>query len=101
MEENKKNTQAEAAPVRSKDELARDLAYTKEQFEHTPMVMTPELEQLLASEIKDSGKKEKKRGAEMLSVLAKHNFYANGLTPLELRTTLEDLGPTYAKGTNP
>ena len=39
----------------------------------------------------------KKRGAEMLAVFAKHNFYANGLTPVELRTTLEDLGPTYVK----
>lgn len=28
---------------------------------------------------------------------AKHNFYANGFTPYELRTTLEDLGPTYVK----
>ncbi len=97
MENKKKNTQEETAPVRSKDDLARDLAYTKEKFEHTPMVMTPELEQLLASEIKASDKKEKKRGAEMLGVLAKHNFYANGLTPAELRTTLEDLGPTYVK----
>ena len=97
MENKKKNTQEETAPVRSKDDLARDLANTKEKFEHTPMVMTPELEQLLASEIKASDKKEKKRGAEMLGVLAKHNFYANGLTPAELRTTLEDLGPTYVK----
>ena len=39
----------------------------------------------------------KKRGAEMLAVFARHNFYANGLTPVELRTTLEDLGPTYVK----
>jgi len=33
----------------------------------------------------------------MLGVFAKHNFYANGLTPEELRSTLEDLGPTYVK----
>ena len=43
------------------------------------------------------GKKNKKRAAEMIGVFAKHNFYANGLTPVELRTTLEDLGPTYVK----
>ena len=48
------------------------------------------------------GKNEKKtqkkgRGLEILGVFAKHNFYANGLTPVELRTTLEDLGPTYVK----
>ena len=39
----------------------------------------------------------KRRGAEILAVFAKHNFYANGLTPEELRSTLEDLGPTYVK----
>ena len=39
----------------------------------------------------------KRRSAEILSVFARHNFYANGLTPEELRTTLEDLGPTYVK----
>ena len=45
----------------------------------------------------NGGKKNKKRAAEMIGVFAKHNFYANGLTPVELRTTLEDLGPTYVK----
>ena len=38
-----------------------------------------------------------KRGGEILGVFAKHNFYINGLTPEELRTTLEELGPTYVK----
>ena len=33
----------------------------------------------------------------MIAIFARHNFYANGLTPQELRTTLEDLGPTYVK----
>lgn len=37
------------------------------------------------------------RSAEILSVFAKHNFYVNGFDPRELRTTLEDLGPTYVK----
>lgn len=41
--------------------------------------------------------KDKTRSAEILGVFAKHNFYAGGLTPEELRTTLEDLGPTYIK----
>lgn len=41
--------------------------------------------------------KDKKRSAEILGVFAKHNFYINGFTPEELRTTLEDLGPTYVK----
>jgi ubiquinone biosynthesis protein len=39
----------------------------------------------------------KTRGAEIMSIFAAHNFYAGGLTPVELRTTLEDLGPTYVK----
>ena len=87
----------QAAPVKSKDAMQRELADMKADYEHTPMKMTPELEQLLASEIKADGKKDKKRGAQMLGVLVNHNFYANGLTPVELRTTLEDLGPTYVK----
>ena len=42
-------------------------------------------------------KKGGRRSAEILSVFAKHNFYVNGFTPEELKTTLEDLGPTYVK----
>ncbi|MBR2259531.1 MAG: AarF/ABC1/UbiB kinase family protein [Blautia sp.] len=42
-------------------------------------------------------KKNRKRTAQILGVFAKHNFYTNGFTPEELRTTLEDLGPTYVK----
>lgn len=38
-----------------------------------------------------------KRAAEIFGVFAKHNFYVNGFTPEELKTTLEDLGPTYVK----
>ena len=41
--------------------------------------------------------KEKKRSAEILGIFAAHNFYANGFTPEEMRTTLEDLGPTWVK----
>ena len=42
-------------------------------------------------------KKSRSRAAVIMGILAKHNFYANGFTPYELRTTLEDLGPTYVK----
>ncbi len=55
------------------------------------------LRQLLTKEIAENNKKEKTRGAEMMSIFAAHNYYANGLTPEELRSTLEDLGPTYVK----
>ena len=40
---------------------------------------------------------DKYRAAEILAVFTKHNFYSNGFTPVEMRTTLEDLGPTYIK----
>ena len=46
---------------------------------------------------KNNAGKSKSRAAVILGIFAKHNFYANGLTPYELRTTLEDLGPTYVK----
>ena len=39
----------------------------------------------------------KYRTAEIISVFTKHNFYSDGITPEEMRTTLEDLGPTYIK----
>ena len=44
-----------------------------------------------------NAKKGKSRAAVIMGIFAKHNFYANGFTPYELRTTLEDLGPTYVK----
>ncbi len=59
--------------------------------------MSSRLRQLLSKEIGEAKQKEKTRGAEILSIFAKHNFYATGFTPLELRTTLEDMGPTYVK----
>ena len=83
-------------PPPSKDELSNMLESVKAAFTHTPLEITPDLEKLLADELKEE-KKNTKRSAQMIGVLAKHNFYANGLTPEELRTTLEDLGPTYVK----
>ncbi|MBQ6570289.1 MAG: AarF/ABC1/UbiB kinase family protein [Clostridia bacterium] len=59
--------------------------------------MSAEMKQLLDSEINAANRREKHRLAEMLAIFAKHNFYINGFTPTELRTTLEDLGPTYVK----
>ncbi len=59
--------------------------------------MSDRMKELLKNELKDYHKKEKTRGAEMLSIFAAHNYYANGFTPEELRSTLEDLGPTYVK----
>lgn len=59
--------------------------------------MGSKLKELLKSEIAEYHMREKTRGAEMISIFAAHNFYANGFTPVELRSTLEDLGPTYVK----
>lgn len=59
--------------------------------------LSGKLGDLLKKDIAEFRRKEKTRGAEMISIFAAHNFYANGLTPEELRTTLEDLGPTYVK----
>ena len=47
--------------------------------------------------MKKENLRDKKRSAEIIGVFAKHNFYVNGFTPEELRTTLEDMGPTYVK----
>ena len=55
------------------------------------------LDKLLAKEIESLEARKKTRGSEIMGIFAKHNFYAAGLTPKELRTTLEDLGPTYVK----
>ena len=59
--------------------------------------MTEALASLLANDIKVMKRIQRKRLPQILGVFGKHNFYAGGLTPVELRTTLEDLGPTYVK----
>ncbi len=41
--------------------------------------------------------RDKARSLEIMGVFSRHNFYVNGFTPTEMRTTLEDLGPTYVK----
>lgn len=41
--------------------------------------------------------RDKARALEILGFFSKHNFYAGGFTPMELCTTLENLGPTYVK----
>ena len=57
----------------------------------------PKLAAILAKDGKKAKTKKKGRAAEMIAIFAAHNFYSGGLTPVELRTTLEDLGPTYVK----
>ena len=80
-----------------KQKLLQELEDEKEQIKWTTAEMSVELKRLLQSEIEAFRQREKHRSAEMVAIFAKHNFYANGFTPRELRTTLEDLGPTYVK----
>ena len=79
------------------ERLKQSAAENKEQWKHSAEEMSAELKVLLAKELETLKTRDKHRYAEMLAIFAKHNFYANGFTPLELRTTLEDLGPTYVK----
>ena len=74
--------------------LVDEFENEKEKIKRSTEEMSAELKRLLKSEIEAFQKREKHRSAEMLTIFARHNFYANGFTPLELRTTLEDLGPT-------
>ncbi|MBQ6153664.1 MAG: AarF/ABC1/UbiB kinase family protein [Ruminococcus sp.] len=77
--------------------LEKELNEVVEQQEEKSIEMDSKLSGLLKKEISDYKKRNKTRAADMISIFAAHNFYANGFTPVELRTTLEDLGPTYVK----
>ena len=77
--------------------LLQELEDEKAHIQWNAAEMSVELKHLLQSEIEAFRQREKHRAAEMVAIFAKHNFYANGFTPWELRTTLEDLGPTYVK----
>ncbi|MBR2528629.1 MAG: hypothetical protein IKE58_09200 [Blautia sp.] len=95
--------------AQEKKELQRQLNKTRQekrelkkemvanQYQQNIQELSEDLKRLLAGDISSMQKREKKRSGEILSIFAKHNFYAGGFTPLELRTTLEDLGPTYVK----
>lgn len=81
----------------NKEKLQQELNTIKTETKGDRKEMSARLKELLKKEIAENRKREKTRGAEMLSIFAAHNYYANGFTPVELRTTLEDLGPTYVK----
>ena len=59
--------------------------------------ISEKLKHLLSKDIALMNVQKKTRGAEIMGIFARHNFYAGGITPEELRSTLEDLGPTYVK----
>ena len=86
-----------APSLQERREVLQDLDEKMDELKKTTAEMSDNMKQLLSGQMKDYQKREKHRSAEILGVFAKHNFYANGLTPEELRSTLEDLGPTYVK----
>ena len=97
LEINPEEKTKEDTSKRDKADLQRELENRKNLLVHSTMEMNEKLKQMLAEEMKQISKREKTRAAEIISVFARHNFYANGFTPEELCTTLEDLGPTYVK----
>ena len=96
-ERREKQQKKQEAAAKSKEERHLELERRKAQLQHTQAEMGAKLKSMLSSELKAMEKYKKTRAAEIMAVFAKHNFYANGFTPVELRTTLEDLGPTYVK----
>lgn len=81
----------------NKEEFLEEVKDIKDENGSNKKEMGALLKKLLKKEIEEYHKREKTRAAEMFSIFAAHNYYANGFTPVELRTTLEDLGPTYVK----
>ena len=78
-------------------ELKNSVVASQVKFRESAREMSSDLKNMLSKDISSMKRKEKTRGAEILAIFAKHNFYVGGFTPVELRTTLEDLGPTYVK----
>ena len=79
------------------EKLKQELSKNLEQASRARKEMGAKLNSLLKKDIEEANRREKTRAAEMIGIFSAHNFYANGFTPEELRTTLEDLGPTYVK----
>ena len=79
------------------EELRNKLENAKALIVQKPREMSEHLKTLLKKDIEEYKQRDKTRVAEMVSIFAAHNYYANGFSPVELRTTLEDLGPTYVK----
>ena len=97
MKHNEKAEKLKTELEEKAERIKQSAEENKEQLKHGAEEMSAELKELLAKELETLKARDKHRYAEMLAIFAKHNFYANGFTPLELRTTLEDLGPTYVK----
>ena len=81
----------------TKEDIPEEIQGVKQHEKEEVIEEVKEEKVELPSDKTNKGKRSKRRSAEIFGVFARHNFYANGLTPEELRTTLEDLGPTYVK----
>jgi len=93
----KRQKQNNTPSLQKSKEILQDLDAKMDDLKASTADLSDNMKQLLQGQLKDFQKRKKRRSAEILGVFAKHNFYANGLTPEELRTTLEDLGPTFVK----
>ena len=98
MANKKQNNASEnSAELEQMQKKLDELNGRMDQLLKSPLLQNQEMKELMKEEVKSAKKKEKRRSAEIFAVFAAHNFYADGFTPEELRTTLEDLGPTYVK----
>ena len=93
----KKEKENDGVAKKTREERQQELEQRKQELKRSRAELNARMKELLSDELAALTKREKTRGAEILGVFAEHNFYANGFTPEELRTTLEDLGPTYVK----
>ena len=93
----KKKNNTTSSSLQDRKEMLQDLNVKMEELKSSTAEMSENMKQLLSAQMQEFKNREKRRSAEILGVFAKHNFYANGLTPEELRSTMEDLGPTFVK----
>ena len=91
LSETKEKIQDSAKSIKEKSTA------TKEKIQRGVSDANADLKKLLDEEKEKFRKRDNKRSAEIISIFAAHNYYANGFTPVEMRTTLEQLGPTYVK----
>ena len=105
---NNENINKSLSVVENKNEMKKKIEIDREKFlndvnnlkvkaKGKHKKMSYKLKKLIDKQITEYRNLKKTRAAEMLSIFSEHNYYANGFTPEELRTTLEDLGPTYVK----
>ncbi len=90
-------SEARQATDEARQKRHEEMVQRREELARRRAENADNLKKMLAGDVEEMTKTDKTRGLEMIAVFAKHNFYAGGLTPVELRTTLEDLGPTYVK----